>query len=303
MAKPNEAELGQTIPKQVEDPALWKACAQILESTGHPPEAAELFERCGLYEKAAAIHIASKNLAAAAPLMARVASPKLQLAFAQAKEAQGRWQEAAVAYEAGGAGVGGLAVTVGHRPPLLATAGAAAEAHIPHPYKNPGDVSSAVRLLLEKLDAPGRAAAIVRKAGPGAAPDAAAAVARQCLAARDARAAVEFLLLAGQMDQARGAVTWSSDCMPARHAGSVKVNSPLQVLPWPPLHRTPPCCQTPAARCPLLNPPAPAPRPLTWPRPEARWTHSLLWLAQGPAPRARRAFARSAGARLVLWPP
>jgi hypothetical protein len=55
-------------------------------------------------EKAAAIHIASKNFAAAAPLMAKVASAKLQLAYARAKEGQGRWQEAAAAYEAGGAG-------------------------------------------------------------------------------------------------------------------------------------------------------------------------------------------------------
>jgi hypothetical protein len=62
-------------------------------------------------------------------------------------------------------------------------------------------VDSAVRLLLDKLDAPGRAAALARKAGPGSAPGAAAAVARHCLAARDGRAAVEFLLLAGEMDQ------------------------------------------------------------------------------------------------------
>ncbi|GBF91989.1 hypothetical protein Rsub_04713 [Raphidocelis subcapitata] len=165
LLKLGDVQAGKAAALEVEDPALWKACAQILESAGHPPEAAELFERCGLFEKAAAIHIASKNLAAAAPLMARVASPKLQLAFARAKEAQGRWQEAAVAYEAG------------------------------------GDVSSAVRLLLEKLDAPSRAAAIVRKAGPGAAPDAAAAVARHCLAARDARAAAfDVAASRGEMD-------------------------------------------------------------------------------------------------------
>lgn len=65
----------------------------------------------------------------------------------------------------------------------------------------PGDVAAAVRLYLEKLDAPGRAAALVRKAG--AAPEAAGAVARHCLAAGDHRSAVEFLLLAGQMDQVR----------------------------------------------------------------------------------------------------
>jgi hypothetical protein len=58
--------------------------------------------RAGMVEKAATIHLATKNFAAAAPLMARVTSAKLQLAYARAKEAQGRWQEAAAAYEAGG---------------------------------------------------------------------------------------------------------------------------------------------------------------------------------------------------------
>lgn len=61
-------------------------------------------------------------------------------------------------------------------------------------------MAAAVKLHLERLDAAGRAAALVRKAGGGAA-GAAEAVARRCLAAGDHRAAVEFLLLAGQMDQ------------------------------------------------------------------------------------------------------
>jgi hypothetical protein len=85
-----------------------------------------------------------------------------------------------------------------------------------------GDVAAAVKLYLERLDAPGRAAALVRKAGGGA-PAAAAAVARHCLAAGDHRAAVEFLLLAGEMDQvAGGAAGFVPVCIPAMgrpHAG------------------------------------------------------------------------------------
>lgn len=68
----------------------------------------------------------------------------------------------------------------------------------------PGDIPAAVRLCLEQLDAPGRAAALVRRAGPGGVPAAAAAVARHCLERRDGRGAVEFLLLAGNMDQVCG---------------------------------------------------------------------------------------------------
>lgn len=93
-------------PLQIDKPALWRACGDILETLGHLPEAADLFERCGLHERAATIHIAAKNFAAAAPLMAKVASARLQLAYAKAREAQGRWQEAAAAYEAGGARAG-----------------------------------------------------------------------------------------------------------------------------------------------------------------------------------------------------
>jgi len=98
----------QTQPQKVDDPSLWRACAAILESAGHLPEAADLYKRSGLVEKAATIHIASKNFAAAAPLMAKVTSAKLQLAFGRAKEAQGRWQEAAAAFEAGGRCLGGV---------------------------------------------------------------------------------------------------------------------------------------------------------------------------------------------------
>lgn len=91
-------------PKQtkVDDAALWQACAAILESAGHLPEAADLYLKAGLTERAATIHIASKSFAAAAPLMAKVTSAKLQVAYGKAKEAQGRWQEAAAAFEAGG---------------------------------------------------------------------------------------------------------------------------------------------------------------------------------------------------------
>lgn len=49
-----------------------------------------MYERAGQYERAASIYIQTKNFNAAAPLMARISSSKLQLQFAKAKEAEGR---------------------------------------------------------------------------------------------------------------------------------------------------------------------------------------------------------------------
>ncbi len=119
---PTRNQTKQRLPphtrKQVDDPALWQACAAILESAGHLPEAADLYLKAGLTERAATIHIASKNFAAAAPLMAKVTSAKLQVAYGKAKEAQGRWQEAAAAFEAGGEGFGGWWLTGGGRASL-----------------------------------------------------------------------------------------------------------------------------------------------------------------------------------------
>ena len=45
-----------------------------------------LFEKAGAFEKAAEIHINTKNFAQAAPLMNSITTPKLHLLYAQAKE-------------------------------------------------------------------------------------------------------------------------------------------------------------------------------------------------------------------------
>ena len=47
-----------------------------------------LFEKAGAFEKAAEIHINTKNFAQAAPLMNSITTPKLHLLYAQAKEVQ-----------------------------------------------------------------------------------------------------------------------------------------------------------------------------------------------------------------------
>ena len=79
-------------------------------------------------DKAAAIYIKTKNWGAVAPLMAKIASPKLHSEFAKAKEAEGSMQEAVTAYE------------------------------------RANDLDSVVRLLLlPALEQPDRAMAIVRE--------------------------------------------------------------------------------------------------------------------------------------------
>ena len=49
-------------------------------------DAAELYEKAGMLEKAAGIYIQTKAFHMAQPLMGRVVSPKLQLQYAKAKE-------------------------------------------------------------------------------------------------------------------------------------------------------------------------------------------------------------------------
>ncbi|KXZ49298.1 hypothetical protein GPECTOR_22g892 [Gonium pectorale] len=154
---------GRQLALQINSTALFKECALILEGLQQLTEAAEMYERAGQYERAASIYIQTKNFAAAAPLMARISSSKLQLQFAKAKEVEGRYAEAATAYEAA------------------------------------GDMDSVVRLCLERLNQPQRAYAIVRKTQSV---EAANQLSRFCLQTQDFQGAVEFLLLAGQMDQA-----------------------------------------------------------------------------------------------------
>ena len=66
---------------------LHSTCEQL--NVACMQDAAELYERAGLHEKAATIYIQCRAFALAAPLMALIAhNPKLQLEFAKAKESK-----------------------------------------------------------------------------------------------------------------------------------------------------------------------------------------------------------------------
>ena len=86
---------GVQIAMEGDDPQCCRDCAAILEGLKQSADAARLYEEGGQPEKAAALHIRSKNWAAAAPLMARISGSKLHSEFGAAKEAEGRYDEAA----------------------------------------------------------------------------------------------------------------------------------------------------------------------------------------------------------------
>ena len=166
-------------------------CAAMLEASGTAlTEAAELHQACGQVDQAAAIYIKLKAFAKAEPLMRGVKSAKLTLAvrllhalaqpdatwqskcrdplrsclqFARAKEAEGKFLDAAAAYE------------------------------------RAGDIDAAVRLHLHKLSNPAKAYALARSSGSSSV---AAAVAKACLDASIWPVAVEFLVRSGEISEA-----------------------------------------------------------------------------------------------------
>ncbi|KAI1887644.1 hypothetical protein AGOR_G00192430 [Albula goreensis] len=78
---------------------LKKDCGAILESMKQFSEAAQLYEKGQYYDKAASVYIRCKNWAKVGELLPQVTSPKIHLQYAKAKEADGRYKEAAMAYE------------------------------------------------------------------------------------------------------------------------------------------------------------------------------------------------------------
>ncbi|XP_030305507.1 WD repeat-containing protein 19 [Calypte anna] len=78
---------------------LKRDCGDILETMKQFPEAAQLFENGQYYDKAASVYIRCKNWAKVGELLTHVSSPKIHLQYAKAKEADGSYKEAVIAYE------------------------------------------------------------------------------------------------------------------------------------------------------------------------------------------------------------
>ncbi|KAK3739122.1 hypothetical protein QZH41_010524, partial [Actinostola sp. cb2023] len=78
---------------------LKKECAAILEGMKQYTESAVLYEKGQYWDKAAAVYMKTKNWAKVGELLNQVTSPKLHSQYAKAKEADGKYKEAARAYE------------------------------------------------------------------------------------------------------------------------------------------------------------------------------------------------------------
>ncbi|KAL7856198.1 hypothetical protein AOLI_G00198020 [Acnodon oligacanthus] len=142
---------------------LKKECGAILESMKQYSEAAQLYEKGQYYDKAASVYIRCKNWAKVGELLPNVSSPKIHLQYAKAKEADGKYKEAAMAYESA------------------------------------RDWDSVIRILLEHLNNPEEAVRIVRETQSI---DGAKMVARFFLRLNDYGSAIQFLVLSRCSDEA-----------------------------------------------------------------------------------------------------
>lgn len=154
---------GAAVASTLKNNQFVRECAAILESMRNFDDAALLYKKAESYDKAVSLLIAAKNFTAAAPLMELTSAPKLHLAFAKSREAAKDYVEAVRSYEKG------------------------------------RDTDSVVRLLLEHMKKPERAAEVVRTSRST---EGAQAMARFCKSAGDFRGAIEFLLLAKKRDDA-----------------------------------------------------------------------------------------------------
>ncbi|CAG5939375.1 unnamed protein product [Menidia menidia] len=142
---------------------LKKECGAILESMKQFSEAAQLFEKGQYYDKAASVYIRCKNWAKVGELLPNVSSPKIHLQYAKAKEADGRYKDAAQAYESA------------------------------------KDWDNVIRVLLDHLNNPEDAVRIVRETQSI---DGAKMVARFFLRLNDYGSAIHFLVLSQCNDEA-----------------------------------------------------------------------------------------------------
>jgi len=154
---------GVNLAMSSDDKQLMKECAGILEGMKQLNDAATLYERSEMYEKAASIFIHTKNFSAVTRLLDYIKGPKLFTAYAKAKESEGNFKEALKA------------------------------------YKKAKDMEACVRLLLEKCNEPAEAMEIVRVTRNV---ESAMMIAKYCEGVGNFKSAIEFLLIAKMADKA-----------------------------------------------------------------------------------------------------
>lgn len=155
---------GFNLAMESDDKELCLECAQIFEEMKQWTDAASLYEKASMYDKAATIYIVeTKNLSSAAKLMPHISSPKIFILFAKAKEKEGSYKEAKDAFDKAGA------------------------------------TDDVVRLNVEHLNNLAEAHILVRRTKSA---NAAALVAKHCKKSGDFKTAIEFLLLAKKTTEA-----------------------------------------------------------------------------------------------------
>ncbi|ORY49888.1 WD repeat-containing protein 19 [Rhizoclosmatium globosum] len=154
---------GMKMLSGVDDCKLLNDCAAILEGIKMYMESGGLYERAKQWEKAAEVYTKGKLWNKVGPLLEHVSTPKIFLQYAKAKEAAKQYEEAAAAYEKG------------------------------------KDHENLVRLYVEHLQNIDGAVKIVRETRSR---DSARIVSKFFQSMRDYKSVVEFLLMAGMVDEA-----------------------------------------------------------------------------------------------------
>lgn len=154
---------GKKLALESKNIKLCRECAQVFEELKQFNDAAPLFERAKMYEKAAEIYIFTKNYRAVDPLLSQLKNPKLFISYAKAKEGERKYKEAEAAYE------------------------------------RANDYMSVIRLNLNKLKNPSKAIEIVKS---NKSVEGATLIANYCKENKNYRRAIEFLVLAGNNQEA-----------------------------------------------------------------------------------------------------
>ncbi|XP_066602951.1 WD repeat-containing protein 19 [Prorops nasuta] len=95
-----DSRRGVAIAMENDSPrVLRKECAEILEAMKQYSEAALLYEKAEYFDKAASAYIKLKNWQKVGQLLPQISSPKINVQYAKAKEAEGKYEEAGRVYE------------------------------------------------------------------------------------------------------------------------------------------------------------------------------------------------------------
>uniref|UniRef100_A0A0K2TAQ8 Uncharacterized protein n=1 Tax=Lepeophtheirus salmonis TaxID=72036 RepID=A0A0K2TAQ8_LEPSM len=148
---------------EIDSRQLKRECGEILEGIKQYLEAARIYESGNYYDKAAYLYIKLKNWTKIGELLPNISSPKIQLQYAKAKEADKKYRDAATAYEAG------------------------------------RDYDNAIRIHLDHLDDPESAVKLVKKSNST---EGAKSVSRFFLKLNDYDSAIRFLIISGCIDEA-----------------------------------------------------------------------------------------------------